>query len=357
MTETDTRIAIMVAITREYELLKKAMDESDSHAVVKIGHRDFLLGKLHGINVVVAMSNPGKVAAAVTATLMVKCFSAAAVIFVGIAGATGAGVRVGDVIVAKGLVQHDLDVRPFYKITELPSPHRKTHLVPTESLTDTAVPVTATLMVKCFSAAAVIFVGIAGATGAGVRVGDVIVAKGLVQHDLDVRPFYKITELPSPHRKTHLVPTESLTDTAVRAVKTFIDEKYHSVISDKLIEDLGLADPVLREGTIATGDQFISSDDMKKKVIENVPDALCVEMEGASVAQVCVELETPYCVIRIVSDSSDGSGHADFEKFASGVASELTYGVVDIMLGEFGEEIIKSVGSVKKRAAVGKELL
>ncbi|GKT27305.1 MTA/SAH nucleosidase like protein [Aduncisulcus paluster] len=269
MTETDTRIAIMVAITREYELLKKAMDESDSHSVVKIGHRDFLLGKLHGINVVVAMSNPGKVAAAVTATLMVKCFSAAAVIFVGIAGATGAGVRVGDVIVAKGLVQHDLDVRPFYKITELPSPHRKTHL--------------------------------------------------------------------------HL--------------KTFIDEKYHSVISDKLIEDLGLADPVLREGTIATGDQFISSDDMKKKVIKNVPDALCVEMEGASVAQVCVELETPYCVIRIVSDSSDGSGHADFEKFASGVASELTYGVVDIMLGEFGEEIIKSVGSVKKRAAVGKELL
>ncbi len=64
--------------------------------------------------VVLALSGIGKVAAATTATALIERFGAARIVFTGVAGGVGDGVRVGDVVVAQDYVQHDMDASPLF---------------------------------------------------------------------------------------------------------------------------------------------------------------------------------------------------------------------------------------------------
>ena len=92
-----TPIAILSALAEEQlgliELLKQPL---------KVTHarRDFWQGDLHGQPVILALSKIGKVAAATTATVVIERFGAGAIVFTGVAGGLGAGVAVGDVVVA-----------------------------------------------------------------------------------------------------------------------------------------------------------------------------------------------------------------------------------------------------------------
>jgi adenosylhomocysteine nucleosidase len=74
--------------------------------------RPLTYGTLAGVPVVVAISGVGKVAAAMTATLLVS--EVDTVLVVGTAGGLGLGVDPGDVVVATALLQHDLDARPLF---------------------------------------------------------------------------------------------------------------------------------------------------------------------------------------------------------------------------------------------------
>ena len=82
--------------------------------------RDFWQGDLHGQPVVLALSRIGKVAAATTTAALIERFGVGRVVFTGVAGGLGAGVRVGDVVVATDFVQHDLDVSPLFPRYEVP---------------------------------------------------------------------------------------------------------------------------------------------------------------------------------------------------------------------------------------------
>ena len=75
-----------------------------------------------------------------------------------------------------------------------------------------------------------------------------------------------------------------------------------------------------------TGDQFIADAALRDRLKTNLPDALCVEMEGAAVAQVCYERDIPVVVVRTISDKADH--HVDFVKFVETVASRFTRGIV-----------------------------
>ena len=92
-----------------------------AHArLVRRAQRDFWLGDLHGVSVVLALSRIGKVAAATTATTLIEAFAADHIVFTGVAGALGAQVRVGDVVVADDFVQHDMDASPLFPRFEIP---------------------------------------------------------------------------------------------------------------------------------------------------------------------------------------------------------------------------------------------
>ena len=73
-------------------------------------------------------------------------------------------------------------------------------------------------------------------------------------------------------------------------------------------------------GVIASGDQFISSAERKDAIIKTF-GAIACEMEGAAIGQVCYVNRVPFCVLRAISDSADGSSHMDYPTFV-GMAAE-----------------------------------
>ena len=72
-----------------------------------------------------------------------------------------------------------------------------------------------------------------------------------------------------------------------------------------MAEDIEI-DEHIHKGIIASGDIFCTEEKMSKKIHDKF-NALCVEMEGASIAQVCYLSHIPFLVIRSISDSPDGS--------------------------------------------------
>ncbi len=83
----------------------------------------------------------------------------------------------------------------------------------------------------------------------------------------------------------------------------------------------------VKKGRVLSGDQFIASREVVASLYEEL-GGVCVEMEGASVAQVCSMNATPYVVLRSMSDKADGSAHVNFAEFTV-QASENSYKMVE----------------------------
>lgn len=104
-------LAILSALPEEQSGLAYALQQP--RTVLRAG-RQFVQGQLHGVDVVLALSGIGKVAAATTTTTLIEHFGAKSLVFTGVAGGIGAQVQVGDVVVAQQFLQHDMDVRPLF---------------------------------------------------------------------------------------------------------------------------------------------------------------------------------------------------------------------------------------------------
>jgi adenosylhomocysteine nucleosidase len=110
-------IGIMSALHEE--LAAVLADMPDEQRVLVAG-RDFWVGHWQGHAIVAVLSRIGKVAAATTATVMLERFGVDALVFTGVAGGLGPGVHVGDVVVASGFIQHDMDASPLFPRHEVP---------------------------------------------------------------------------------------------------------------------------------------------------------------------------------------------------------------------------------------------
>jgi len=153
-------------------------------------------------------------------------------------------------------------------------------------------------MINKFAPRAIINLGVAGAASDALNIGDVVVSQNLVQHDVDVSPFYQPGQVPG--LEILLPADDDLIKMAFDACNTVFD---------------GLANTA-HIATIATGDIFVH-DRAVKQHISNAFDAYCVEMEGAAIAQVCHLMEIPFVVIRAISDKADGSAMVDFDEFVA----------------------------------------
>jgi adenosylhomocysteine nucleosidase len=111
------RLGIISALHEEQQGLVEAMEGA---ATAIHGGRVYTLGKLWEIDAVCVLSRIGKVAGAVTATLLVEKFGVTHILFTGVAGAGHPGVAVGDIVVADSLVQHDMDASPLFARFEVP---------------------------------------------------------------------------------------------------------------------------------------------------------------------------------------------------------------------------------------------
>jgi len=189
-----------------------------------------------------------------------------------------------------------------------------------------AATITATLLIQEFGVTDLFFIGTAGALADGLKVGDIVISKRLVQHDLDARPIISRFELPLLNR-VYIDSDSALTELAGRAVSNLIDKGVVNMVGEKAVKEFGL-NPKLYYGDVASGDQFINSIEKRNEILSLLPDVLCVEMEGAAVAQVCLEFGVPFTVIRTISDTADHNARIDFMKFVVEVANAYSRAVV-----------------------------
>lgn len=115
--KTPSRMALMGAMQEELAAILACMP--DAHCETVAG-RQFWLGHFEGHDVVAVLSGIGKVAAALTATVLIEKFQVHRIVFTGVAGGLAAQAQVGDVVVASALLQHDMNASPLFPPYEVP---------------------------------------------------------------------------------------------------------------------------------------------------------------------------------------------------------------------------------------------
>jgi adenosylhomocysteine nucleosidase len=185
---------------------------------------------------------------------------------------------------------------------------------------------TATQLINDFEVDEIIFTGVAGGIEDKIKIGDIVIGKGLVQHDMDASPLIPKFEIPLLG-KSSFSTDERRTESLFKAAHIFISQ-IDSFLSKEVLESFNIDQPEVHLGDIASGDQFISDISHRDAIKKGLPDIVCVEMEGAAVAQVCYEYSIPFTIIRTISDNSNDNSHLDFPKFAKEIASEYALGVL-----------------------------
>jgi adenosylhomocysteine nucleosidase len=191
-----------------------------------------------------------------------------------------------------------------------------------------AAALTAASLVRDHGVDLIVFTGIAGALHDDLAIGDVVVATELVQHDLAGPPqMFARSEIPL--LGVVELPTDvAVSAAAVEAATDFVAHGIEPLVGADLLAELGIGRPKVHVGQVATGDEFIEGA-LKQVVQQRSPDAICVDMEGAAVAQVCHELGgVPLCVIRAISDLASGTASVDFPLFLDGLASHYSYEIL-----------------------------
>lgn len=189
-----------------------------------------------------------------------------------------------------------------------------------------AAAATAATLIERFDVTHILFTGVAGAADQRVRVGDIVIAERLVQHDMDASPLFPRFEIPLIGL-SHFASDAVLTDKVARAVNAFIDRDFRLTIGSADQHQFNMHNPRVYRGLIASGDEFIDSRVKLAELKQALPDLLAVEMEGAAVAQVCFEFGVPFTVIRTISDGANEDAPVDFMQFIDRIAARYAFGI------------------------------
>jgi adenosylhomocysteine nucleosidase len=184
---------------------------------------------------------------------------------------------------------------------------------------------TATELLLAHGVDRIVFSGIAGGLDPRLAIGDVVIADQLFQHDLDASPFFAPTEIPLLGARGIAADPRMSSDLASAARAWLADHADHDALPAHARPSRAAQ---LYRGDIASGDQVISTEDARRRVLAAVPSALCVEMEGAAVAQVCFEHRIPFACIRTISDSADHGVVKGLADFLGGLAAAYTVGII-----------------------------
>lgn len=195
-----------------------------------------------------------------------------------------------------------------------------------------AAAATVTQLLTSYPVTQLVFGGVAGGARPELAIGDIVVATGLVQHDMDASPLFPRYEIPLLER------SEFVTDPALRsrlaaAAQTFLRNDLAMQVAPAELEFFQMNEPRVVQGLVASGDKFFASREEVQELLQRLPAVHCVEMEGAAVAQVCEEYSIPFAVVRTISDSADESSVHDFPRFAREIASHYFVGIMSRFLG------------------------
>src|SRR2546425_4640587 len=138
-----------------------------------------------------------------------------------------------------------------------------------------------------FKPRCMISIGLAGPPDAGARRGRVVVASGAIQHDIDARPLTDTRGM-IPGLGIRLLEADSaVTEMLLRAARYKAEDA--------------------EAGLVLTGDQIVTSRSVRDGLAREFPEAACIDMETAAVAQVAHQNRVPWSALRVTSDNADES--------------------------------------------------
>ncbi len=178
-----------------------------------------------------------------------------------------------------------------------------------------AAATTTTVLIEHFEVANIVFTGVAGGLAEGVNVGDMVIGSHYLQHDMDASPLFKRFEVP-----LYGLSAFNADSTLLQALHAAAQ----SLASGHAFR--------VHQGLIISGDTFVSSAANSQSLCDALPLALCVEMEGAAVAQVCHDYAVPFVAVRTISDRADDAAHIDFPAFVESVAGPRALALIQAWL-------------------------
>lgn len=161
-------------------------------------------------------------------------------------------------------------------------------------------------------------IGVAGGVDESLRVGDIVLGEKLVQHDFDITAFN--------HEKGY-----------IPKVGVYIEpDIYLLTLADSVFKNIDSVN--YKRGIIASGDIFCTELKMSQKINTKFK-ALCVEMEGASIAQVCYLSHIPFLIIRSISDVPNNDNVVTYEEFLNSSCEIIALAMSKLLI-KLGEDDI-----------------
>ncbi|WP_117161582.1 5'-methylthioadenosine/S-adenosylhomocysteine nucleosidase [Paraliobacillus sp. X-1268] len=157
----------------------------------------------------------------------------------------------------------------------------------------------------------IINTGSAGGFDATLDVGDLVIGNAVTHHDVDVTAFqYAYGQVPG-------LPETYLAD-------PFLIEKVEKVIK-QILHVKG------KQGLIGTGDSFMQDPIRVEFVREKFPLLIATEMEAAAIAQVCFQYNTPFVIIRALSDIAGKESAVSFDAFLDTAAKHAAQLIMEVV--------------------------
>jgi len=167
-----------------------------------------------------------------------------------------------------------------------------------------------TIMHERFSPTYVINTGSAGGFATDLVVGDIVISSHVVHHDVDATAFdYAYGQVPQ-------MP-------AMYEADADLIDRSATVLKKMNINS--------RTGVIATGDSFMQDPLRVQDIREKFPSMIAVEMEAAAVAQVCFQYDTPFVIIRALSDIAGKESSISFDEFLPMAAKNASDLIIEMI--------------------------
>lgn len=166
------------------------------------------------------------------------------------------------------------------------------------------------LLIEKFNPKYIINTGSAGALDESLDIGNVIVSDKVSYHDADATAFgYEYGQI--PQMPLEFVANEHLLNEVSQVLN---EQSIHSQV-----------------GLVVSGDSFIGSQSQRKKIKNQFPDAMAVEMEATAIAQTCHQFNTPFIITRAISDLANGQAEISFDEFLGEAAKSSSQTVENLL--------------------------
>ncbi|MBU2979494.1 5'-methylthioadenosine/adenosylhomocysteine nucleosidase [Alteromonas sp. C1M14] len=174
-----------------------------------------------------------------------------------------------------------------------------------------AAGIATTVLIEQYKPDYVVNTGSAGGFDPALDIGDVVIGTAVKYHDVDITHFgYEKGQCAGmPEQYTC---DQTMIDAATSATSAISDIKK-------------------RQGLICTGDSFVGSDEAAQVILQAFPSLKAVEMEGAAIGQTCYLTDTPFLVIRSLSDIAGKTSTVSFQEYLDTAAknsAELVMGMI-----------------------------